>query len=157
MKGDQIIHVFICEALAVLFMSLTSGMEAVWAQMRQGFHIPFKAPWPCVLGRCWPGCGRAELPAPSMAACRAGSGTSPSAMQSFHLAVGSAIQDLGLTVLLGSGEPRPSLPASPESLFRELPGTFGVVPFPKCLNRYMIPRTCDLKMFQGILNCFAFY
>ena len=70
MKGDQIIHVFICEALAVLFMSLTGGMEAVWAQMHQGFHVPLKAAWPRVLGRCWPGCGRAALPAPFMAAGR---------------------------------------------------------------------------------------
>lgn len=76
---------------------------------------------------------------------------------SFHLAAESAVQDLGLIVLLGSGEPRPGLSTSLESLFRELPSTFGVVPFPKCLYRYMIPRTCDLKMFQGILNCFAFY
>lgn len=52
MKGDQIIHIFICEALAVLFASLTGGMEAVWAQTRQGFRVRLKA-------ACWGGAGPA--------------------------------------------------------------------------------------------------
>lgn len=52
MKGDQIIHVFICEALAVLFVSLTEGMEAVWAQTRRGFCVHLKA-------MCWGGAGPA--------------------------------------------------------------------------------------------------
>lgn len=29
--GDQLIPILICEALAVLFVSLTGGMEAAWA------------------------------------------------------------------------------------------------------------------------------
>jgi len=160
-KGDQIIHVFICEALAVLFMSLMGGLEAVWAQMRQGFHTPVKAPWPSVSGRCWPSCGRAELPAPSTAAGRLpveqAEGPLCPRCTKFSLSGGKCNSDLGLTVVLGVGEPHPSLPASPESLFREVPSTYGVVPFPECLSRYMIPWTCDFKMFQGILNCFAFY
>lgn len=76
---------------------------------------------------------------------------------SFHVAAESAIQDLDLTVPSGRWEPCPGLPTSPESLFRELPSTFGIVLFPKCLNGYMIPQTYDLKMFQGTLNCFTFY
>lgn len=41
--------------------------------------------------------------------------------------------------------------------FRQLRGTFGIVPFRKCLHRYTTPWTHDLEMFQGILNRFTFY
>lgn len=129
--------------------------------MRQGVCVPRKPRGPM----CWGGAGPAvagqscQLPPWLRAGCRQGGqqGLSIPHAPSFRLVVGSAIQDAGLTILLGSWGPCPRLPTSPQSLFKELPGTFGVVPFPKCLNRYMIPRTCDLKMFQGILNRFAFY
>lgn len=94
MKGDQIIHVFICEALVVLFVSVAGGMEAIWARMHHGFHVPIKALWPRVWRRCWPSCVRAELlplHGCGQAACRAGSGTSPSVTDCFHLVEESVI------------------------------------------------------------------
>lgn len=76
-KGDQIIHIFICEALVVLLMSCTRAMAAVWALDAPSVHLPLKALWPHMPGRCWPSCDRAEFPAPAMAV---GSGASPSTM-----------------------------------------------------------------------------
>lgn len=74
-KGDQIIHIFICEALVVLLISCTRAMAAVWALDAPSVHLPLKALRPHMPGRCWPSCDRAEFPAPAMAV---GSGASPS-------------------------------------------------------------------------------
>lgn len=54
MKGHQITHVFICEALVVLLMSCTGAMEAAWAPVHEVFAFPLKPCGPTCQGDAGP-------------------------------------------------------------------------------------------------------
>lgn len=102
MRGDQIIHVFICEALAVLFIVAYRRVGGSLGSDAPGFLCSRQSPMALcvreVLARPWQGrapgslhgCGQRDL--------------SIRHTPSFRSVAESAIQDLGLTILFGERE-----------------------------------------------------
>lgn len=123
MKGDQIIHVFICEALVVLLMSYTGVMEAVWAHVHQVLAFPLKEGGPT---------------------CQGDAGPAVTGQNSWHLpwlwTVGPlhpphtdfSVGGGKCSSSFGSSHPSEEwgLSNSHESLFRELSSTCGTISFP---------------------------